>query len=70
MYWLFAISEVAENPDAVTKHGSEALEKAVLDILCAVSKDLPAHKQQTAAQAMIDMVHPRTIRQWTESKLA
>ena len=35
-----------------------------------VSKDLPAHEQQAAAQAMIDVVRPWTIRRWTESKLA
>ena len=68
--WLFAIPEVAEDPDAVAKHGPAALEKAVVDIQRAVSKDLPAHEQQAAAQAMIDVVRPWTIRRWTESKLA
>ena len=31
-HWLFAIPEVAEDPDAVTKHGLAALEKVVVDI--------------------------------------
>ena len=69
-HWLFAIPEVAEDPDAVAKHGPAALEKAVVDIQRAVSKDLPAHEQQAAVQAMIDIVRPWTIRRWTESKLA
>ena len=68
--WLFAIPEVVEDPDAVAKHGPAALEKAVMDIQCAVSKDLPTHEQQAAAQAMIDVIRPWTICQWTESKLA
>ena len=41
-----------------------------MDIKRAVSKDLPAHEQQAAAQAMIDVVRPWTIHRWTESKLA
>ena len=49
MRWLFAISEVAEDPDAITKHSPAALEKAVMDIQHAVSQDLPAYVQQAAA---------------------
>ena len=67
--WLFAIPEVAEDRDAVTKHSPVTLEKAVMDIQHTVSKDLPAHEQQAAAQAMIDVVRPWMIRRWTESKL-
>ena len=62
MRWLFAIPEVAEDLDAVAKHGPAALEKSIVDIQRAVSKDLPAHEQQAAAQAMIDVVWPWTIR--------
>ena len=60
-HWLFAIPELAEDPDAVAKHGPAALEKAVVDIQRAVSKDLPVHEQQAAVQAMIDVVWPWTI---------
>ena len=68
--WLFAIPEVAEDPDAVAKHGPAALEKAIMDIQYAVYKDLSAHEQQAAAQSMIDVFRPWTIHRYTESKLA
>ena len=41
-----------------------------MDIQRAVSMNHPAHEQLAAAQAMIDVVRPWTIRRWTESKLA
>ena len=53
--WLLAIPEVGEDPDAVAKHGPTAFAKAIVDIQRAVSKDLPAHEQQAAAQTMIDV---------------
>ena len=68
--WLFTIPEQLENPAAVDLHGPEALAKAVADVLYAVRKELPAAEQQAAAQAMIAVARPWTIRRWTESKLA
>ena len=66
---LFDIPNEVEMPDSVSYHGPIALAKAVANVQREVSKALPLDKQQAAAQAMIEVVRPWTIRRWTESKL-
>ena len=68
--WLFVIPNEVEIPDSVSYHGPIALAKAVANVQRAVSKALPSDEQQAAAQAMIEVIRPWTIRRWTESKLA
>ena len=60
--WLFTIPDEVEIADSVSRHGPIALAKAVSNVQRAVSKALPPDEQQAAAQEMIDVTCPWTIR--------
>jgi len=68
--WLFSgAPEDPEDDTAMEKHGAEALYSAVKSLMGAVrTKDEEA--QQDAAQRMIQIETPWTIRRWSVSKLA